>query len=336
MASKNGELICSTAGSSGNIANADCPFQPGKEIGGLFLPKDDTFTEAETADEDAYRAALLARSTDDNPAERLFAVSQYEAWSPSGEAAQEQTFDSGLKVQTRAATLRDDMTLVRDKDYHKAVLLTLHNKQNKFDYIRVLDQGDGTYVSMGARRQDVSLNDVMGGFALSSLNISGYVYPTGSTVPTFTLQRGFTNAIDVDTNYYLVQTSFNPLEVINGLQTVNLTASSTGPTNVTVRGNITGSGSIADKFGADLAVAGAWVVENAEPGSAELGNDITISTVTQSGDNYVITIAATGTDADNPGTGGRVSVSLAAPSVLAALVTPVEGIESATAYVTLG
>lgn len=329
------ELNCA-AGAVGNIARPACEFDPGHEVGTIFLPVSFEFTEAETASEDAFRAALLAHSIDDDANDRIFGVSQYEDWSPSGEAAQDQTFGSGLKRRVREATMQTDYTLVQGKYYHKAVKLTLHNKQSRFSALRVFNQGDGTYVTVGSKKEDVSLNDVLGGFSINSLNVSDYIYPVSGTVGTFTVQLGFTNPIDVDTNFALIQTSFNPLDVIEGLQSVELTATSTGPTNVTVRGLIPGTGDLSANYGADLAVVGAWVVKNAEPGSADFGDDITITTVTQSGVNYVLTLATTGVDTDNPGTGGRVSVNLAAPSVLSGLVTPVEGIEGIVEYVELG
>lgn len=336
MATKFGTLNCSTT-AGGNIARPDCEFKPGLHIGSIFLRDGDVFASADVDSSAAFKAALVAKLQADSPGDRAYIVGRYRAWNPTGEAAQDQTFDDGTKVRTREGTVAYEMTLIEGKWYHKAVKETLHNQSSGFDEVLIFDQGDGTYVAYGANRESSTPGDYdMGGFGLDNLTVSSYSRRTGSAIGQFTLGIGYTDAIDLDTNFFLLQLDFNPLNEVDGLTSVSISASSTGPTNITVKGAIPGSGPLAAKFGSDLAVAGAWVATNEEPGDANEGNTITISTVTLSGENYVATTAATGTDPDNPGTGKRVGIRLAAPSALAALTTPVLGIESNKALTDLG
>ena len=329
------ELDC-FLGAAGNIARPDCPFEPGVEIGGLIIPRSFEFSAVDTGSEAAFLDALIAASIADDSSERLFAVGRYQDNAPSGEAAQDQTFASGLKRRTREATMQDTMTLAEDKIYHSSVKTTLHNKQSRYAYLKVLDQGGGKYAIVGGKRRDVAGLPVLGGFALSTLQVSDYIYPTYSTVGTFTIDRGFSSASDVDSNFAVMLVNFNPLDEITGLQTVELFATSTVTDTIHVTGSISnGTTDLHDLAGADLADIGAWVVTNAEPGDANFGDDITIVSVTESATGYTIVITATGTDPDNPGTGKTVEVSLAAPSVLAALTPPVEGIEGAATTVVL-
>lgn len=331
------ELDC-FLGATGNIFRPDCPFVPGVEIGGIIGPRSMVFAAGDTADSDAFRDALEAAAAADESNERIFIVGRYQDNAPSGEAAQDQTFASGLKVRTREATMQDTMTLVEDKIYHTAVKQTLHNKQARFGYLKVLDQGAGKYAVIGRKTRDGSGNIVQGFLGLNVLQVSDYIYPTPSTRGTFTLDRGFSSPSDVDNNYTVILLDFNPLDEINGLKTVDLFATSTGPTNVTVTGTLSsGTTDLRGLFGADLAVVGAWKAFNDELGDANYGDEITIASVALSGTKaYALTLAATGVDPDNPGTGKRVRVKLTVPSALAALTPAVEGIESDEATVLLG
>lgn len=336
MATKFGTLNCSTS-AGGNIARPDCEFKPGTHIGSIFLRDGDVFASADLDSSAAFKAALEAKLKADSPGDRAFIVGKYRAWNPTGEAAQDQTFDDGTKVRTREGTVAYDLTLIEGKYYHKAVKETLHNQSSGFDEVLIFDQGTGKYVAYGTNRESATPGDYdMGGHALDSLTVSNYQRTTGSAVGQFTMGIGYTDAIELDTNFFLIELDFNPLAQVDGLTSVSISATSTGPTNITVKGAIPGSGSLASKFGSDLAVAGAWVATNEEAGDANEGNEITISTVTLSGENYVVTIAATGTDPDNPGTGAQVGIRLAAPSVLEGLTIPVLGIESNKALTDLG
>lgn len=330
------ELDC-FLGAAGNIARPDCPFEPGVEIGGLIIPRAFEFTAADTGSEDAFLDALVEASIADDSSERLFAVGRYQDNAPSGEAAQDQTFASGLKRRTREATMQDTMTLAEDKIYHSAVKSTLHNKQSRYAYLKVLDQGGGKYAIVGAKRRDVNGLAVMGGFALSTLQVSDYIYPTYSTVGSFTLDRGFSSPSDVDTNFAVMLVNFNPLDEINGLGTVDLFATSTVLNTIHVTGSISnGTTDLHELHGAALADIDAWEVTNAEPGDPNIGNVIgPLVSVTESSTGYTIVIPATGVDPDNPGTGKTVQVNLVVPSLLAGLTPPVEGIEGSATTVVL-
>jgi len=228
-----------------------------------------------------------------------------------------------------------DLTLPEDRYYHERVKKTLDGKQSRYDYLQVLDQGDGTWIVMGENAKTSAGAATMKGFDLNALNVSNYLQPTGSTVGLFTLQRSFASPASVDTNFTIMQVTFNPLSVMKGLQDAELTLRSTVANTIHVSGHIEGSGDLKALYGAQLADPDAWVATNEDTGTASAGNDIDIATAVEAGDGWDITLEATLTDPDNPGTGKRVGLRIAEPSALAALGTPVEGITSGIYYVTL-
>lgn len=318
-----------------NISKPNCPFIPGLEVGGIFSPTGFQFDPADFDSEATFRQALIDASYADNPLDRLQTVGPYEDWADTSEGVAEQTFGSGLKRRIRPATLQMDMTLPEDRYYHERVKKTLDNKHNRYDYMQVLDQGDGTWIVMGEAARNAAGVATMQGFDLNALNISNYMQPTGSTVGLFTLQRSFSSPSSVDTNNTIMQVSFNPLTVMRGLQDAELRLSSTVANTIHVSGHIEGSGDLKALYGPELADDAAWEVTNEVQGTPNVGNDITILTAVEAGDGWDITLEATATDPDNPGTGGRVGVRLAAPSALGALPVPVEGITSGIYYVNL-
>lgn len=339
--SKLGTLSC--LGSSYNIAKPNCPFNPGLETSGIFAPTGFQFKPSDFDSENAFRAALVAASNADDAADRLQIVGPYEDWADSSEAAADQTFGSGLKRRVREASMQRDLTIPEDKYYHERVKKALHNKQGRFDYFFVFDQQDGTWIVMGQNAltpvaPPAVPQATMSGFDLNVLNISNYQLPTGSTVGLFTLQRGFTSPIAVDTDFTIMQVDFDPLKVMKGLQDVELFATSVVTDTIHVRGFIEGSGDIKALYGNALAEDTAWVITNEDTTSPNNGNIISIAAtppVTAAGDGYDITLEPALTDPDNPGSGKRVGIRLADPSDLLTLTIPVTGITSGVTYVTL-
>jgi hypothetical protein len=332
MANKLNKLDCFVVGAGGNVGRAACDFEPGPLIGEIYGPRNMTFLRADTVDEATFLAALIASSKDDNYQARTFTIGTYQTVTPSGEAKVEKTFDNGTKRTLRKATRQDDMVLTEKKCYHTSVQKTLDGQQSSLGVIEIHDQLDGTFAIYGRNALDAQAEEVMGFFPLSTLDVSIYQPRTYGDVGQFTVTRGFQSATQVDTEYAVFIADFNPIDAIIGLLTAKLNATSTGPTNITVTGAAgCGSQDLRTNFGGDLAVVPAWEVTNTLTGGV-----ITVASVALTSTGYALTIAATGVDSDNPGTGGSVTVKLVSPSALAGLTVPVEGIESNVVTVTLG
>lgn len=315
MANKLGQLNCFLS-NGGNVGQGDCGFTPGLLIGHIYGPKKKEFTASEVADADALLTALQAGTKDDTYSDRLFPVKQYRDWAEGGEARQEQTFGDGTKRETRPATQQMNATIYGDQHYYRGVQKALHNKQGSLGALDVYNQGDGTFAVVGRMTTDASGNRVMGFFGLSSLTVGVYTKATGTTVPNFIVSTGYSDAIEHDTEFVVMLFDTNPLEEIEGLVSAQIYATSSAATTIHVKLVDSYGIDLINTYATELADVTNFKVYNDDPGSANRGNEVTISAVAADATGWTLTIAASGTDPDNPGTGKYVRVAGSAPSVL--------------------
>lgn len=332
MANKIDELNC-FLGNGGNVGQGDCEFTPGLLIGHIYGPAKLVLDANAVADSDALIDGLKAAAIDDEYAQRVFPIKTYRDWAANGEAAAEQTVGDGTKYETRAATQQMDGTIYGSKTYHAAVLKTLHNKQGQLGVLDVYNQENGTYAIVG-RKEVVNGIRTMGFFPLSTLKVSTYNYRNSTTAANFVVSTGYANAQAHDSEYRVMLTDRNPLDEITGLISVSLNATSSSATTIQVQAFDAAGIDLHSVFDTELASVSAFQVYNDDPASPNRGNAITVSSVASNATGWALTIAATGTDPDNPGSGKGVRVQSAAPSVWNGL--DVVGYEGLSTRVILG
>lgn len=315
MANKLDQLDC-FLNNGGNTGQGDCGFTPGLLIGHIYGPKKKEFTANEVADADALLAALQAGAKDDTYSDRLFVVKTYEEWNPEGEARQEHTSGGGIKRETRPASQQTGATVYGDKPYHTAVQKTLHNQQRTLGVLDVYKQGNGKYAVVGLKRVTSAGDRTMGFFPLANLVVSTYNYPNATTPGNFVVSTGYADAQQHDNEQRVMLFDSNPLEEIEGLVSAQIYATSSAATSIHVKIFDSYGIDLRDKYETELEDVSAFKVYNDDPASANRGNEVTISTVDADATGWTLTIAATGTDPDNPGSGKYVRVAGAAPSVL--------------------
>lgn len=324
--SKLNELRCAIGG--GNVGRGDCDIDKGPIIGLILVPRGHKFAYAETASVSAFEDALEAGGINDDYNSRFMPVYTFQEITPTGDDVQEETLASGLIRFLRDGKIGYDFVLTEGKNVHRSYKSSIHGRQAQYDALEVTNQGDGTYGIWGTEKQDASGNNVPAGYRLERLSVNKYtgnIYSAGSR---FVMSVGYADNNEVDKNWAVMIVDQNPLDLITGLMSVKLTTV-TSPTATTIHTKLvtTWGKDLLDDYSAAFAQSGAWKVVNRKVGSADYGDEITVASVAATSTGWTITIAATGVDSDNPGTGENVGISLRAPSVLAGLTTPIEGLE---------
>lgn len=323
MANKLNAFACYTE--HGNTGHSDCDVEPDFPLGDLLIPHGHTFSLAETATSDAFIAAIQAGLTDDNPDTRFFFLGYYEDNKGTGEAPVTESFASGRKRTVRRGTVGWD-NIVADGMLKYKQHFIFSGRHREFDAIRI----DKSYVAWGRTTKDGSGNNVLGGRFLNNLFISNYAETDGSKGGQWTVSLECLDAQQVNRHFGLVQMDSDPFDAGTGFISIELiNPTSSGPTNITIQAKTVYGADLHDLFPSELAVVGAWKLRNALTKAT-----ITISAVSSNANGWTISPTAAGTDPDNPGTGGKVLLSLAAPSVLDGL--NVSGFESDEIEITLG
>lgn len=319
-------LTCSVTG--GNVGRGDCDIEKGPLVGHIAIPRDHEFAYAATDTATAFETALIAGAIADDYNSRFMPIYSYQEITPAGDDVQEETLASGLIRRLRDGKVAYDFLLTEGMNVHRSLKASIDGRHAQYDVLEVTKQDGGKFGVWGTKAQDTSLNNVMAGYRLERLNVNKYtgnVYSAGSR---FTLSMGYADNDEVEKNWAVMILDRNPLEQMAGLMSVILTTV-TSPTATTIHTKLitTWGKDLIDDYAAAFAQAGAWKVVNRKIGSADFGDEITVASVAATATGWTITIAATGVDSDNPGTGENVGISLRAPSVLAALTTPIVGLE---------
>ena len=311
-------LICNLFGT--NTGKPYCDVYPDFPIGGFLTPQNYQLSGADIATPAAVLAALIRDCSADNPNNRVLPIYTFVTITPTGEAATTQTFGNGTKRQVRGATIAYDYLMAEGKFYHTA-LKPLSKKFGQYKWLAVdlLNQLFGTNgtTPTGA--------PALQGYTLSDLEVSNYVPLNGTDGAQFTFSIGFANSAEVDINWAYVPLPGNPFSGVIGLQTVTLTATAGAtPPKVDISAAVGSNQDLFGYYGTALAVPAAFVIKN-----ASTGLPIHITGVAPLADGWEATLDTA--DANYPGAGGKVTVALAAPSVLTGImVYNIDGTKTAT------
>lgn len=321
MADLLNQLNCGSE--TGNTGNLLCDIEPGLITGFSLQPRGDYFTAEQREDSISFVQAIQDKLLADNPSDRMYYFGPFVEVSPNGEAAVVQTYGYGLKRQVRRGTISFEFTCIDGKFKHAE---QLKFKNRSFDaYLH--DSTDNTWGAIGI---DADGAEGLYGYRVSNFYVGDYEIANGQTGGQWKVTIEFTDSSALQERFGFVHTEYDPFAGGTGFFSVKHKATSSGPTNLSVEA-YTATDNLINLYRDELAQTGtgsnfAFLVKNAEPNTPNYGNVITISSVTATGNKWVVTLAATATDPDNPGTGKKVSVEVNAPSVLKSFTNPVLGL----------
>lgn len=320
MPNKLNALVCYNE--YGNTGESDCDLEPAFPKGVLLIPHNGTFTANSTATDQAFQTAIQAGLALDSANSRYYWLGTVEDVNPTGESPVVESFGSGRKRQIRRGTVAYDFIMTGGIQKHREQF-KFSGKHNQFDAVLV----DEENTSWGRTTSDAT--PLFAGRYLSNLFVGDYMPTNGQKGGQWTVSIEFKDTNQVHKTFGYIKSDIDPFEDGTGLITYLINGTSASATTIFVAAKTNFGVDMHDLYATELAVVGAWIVKN-----KGTQGTITTSAVASTTGGWNITIPATGTDPDNPGSGGVVTVQGPAPSVLAGL--NVIGFESNIASITLG
>jgi hypothetical protein len=300
-----------------NTGIGACPINPKNIIGAILTPKKYQVTTATLA---AFQAALIADAANASKAARIYPIYDFRPLGDNSEALVVQTFSTGQKAPVREGVYDWQYQFVAGGiDLLKKLRLN-NEASTSHDFFLI----DSQNLVIGMAAKDGS-NDVLqaipsdGGF----IWFLPWKQNDGSKVAEYAVQFVFLPKYINELLGY-VKANFDLQTSVFGLQDVALTSPSANVTagSYNVAATIVNGGTnMADQYQTELANGAVWVAKNTQTGAA-----ITVTGVTYNAGGYFV-VALNTADPDYPAGGGdKVTISLAAPTVLAA--NGLEGYES--------
>lgn len=303
-----------------NTGICDCFLDPKLIVGAILIPKSRVLTQAEVT---AIQSTLEA-GVQDTKANRFFPLQNFVAVTDNSEDPTNQTFGYG------------SIEPVREGNYNLIFQfrqggVNLSNALRSFNgltakYAPLFIESQNTLI--GTKKADADGNDGLAGVPLEVLYTFPWKVNDGTNLASYRIQFGFRPEwVNENISFARIDTADYMLTELVGLEDVVLdiyaangdddTVKVTGTTNC-------GSDNLYDLFADELAQTTAWIVKDSS------GNAIT-HTVAKDTAIEGWTITYTTADVAEGDT-----ITLAAPTVLAAAPINVSGYESNTVTVTLG
>lgn len=309
-----------------NTGVCDCFFDPKLMTGGLLVPKDKVFTETELMD--ANIQATLEAAVQDAKNIRIFPLPTFNNITDSSEEDTVQTFGYGSTESVREGNYNWLLGFRKGG-------LNLSNAMRSFNgltskYRLILFESQNTMI--GTSRKDVDGNNGLGGIPLEDLKTMKFKVNDGTNLSGYGIKVSFKpeyiNELiafkKVDINSYL-------LSELAGLESVVLKIEEVDEANDTVTLSASsdcGSTDLGTLFGEELEQVTAWIYKDADG----VAKTVASVTFTPGNDNvpgkWELDITEGVADGD--------TITLAAPTVLAAAPINVTGYESNTVTVELG
>lgn len=306
----------------GNTGTGKCSITMKHVVGNILIPKGKAYKASDFA---TLIAKLKTDAAADNKYNRVYPI--LVGWEEVALANQERgtkQFGYGRTVTTKEEMVGRTYTIYQNECLNRSIV-QFRDKQDLFDLLSVT--ADGAII--GTEKTDPATGEVLlGGFALDTLYPSSFTEPTVADAGMWTITFVMKFVEEWDRRLIVKPEDGNVLTDLNGLQNVVL---NNVPQTPIVAGEYhilattsCGGTNLSEIYGTELAVVGNWVVKNFVTGGPI---SVTSVAVTPAG-NFKLILDTADTDFV---AGQKISISLAAPSVLAA--ADVEGYESNTVIV---
>lgn len=309
-----------------NTGVCDCFFDPKLITGGLLIPKDKVFTEDELKDENIQ--ATLEAAVQDAKNIRIFPLPSFNGITDNSEDDVVQTFGYGSTESVREGNYNWLLAFRKGGVNLNNNLRTFNGLTAK--YRLVLFESQNTII--GTSRKDVNGDDGLGGIPLEDLKAQKWKVNDGTNLTGYGLKVAFKpEYINELIAFKKVAVSSYLLSELAGLEDIKLEIEEVdeGTNTITVSASSDcGSTDMGDEFGEEMEQVTAWLLKNAE------GEEKTITGVvfTPGTNNTPGKWAITSDEAIEDGD----TLTMAAPSVLAAAPINVSGYEANTVTVELG
>lgn len=295
-----------------NVGGVSCGFMPDVIMGVIFIPKGMTFNAAQIAD---WRNTLVSLANSDNPSQRIFPIGPFTDFTDNSEDTVRETTGYGDELFVREGQYRWQMRLAKANMCLHTALSTFINKEDSFDMLL----WDKTSAVIGTTKQDEFGRDVLGGFALASLERPKLTLPTGSTKAQSWIRVTLQDESELNARPGIVieyDSPFNMTSALKGLIDVKLSdvtppSAGAGVKHIAAMAGC-GAQNLAELFETELADFSLFTATNVAT-NAPIA--ITAATVA----NGVIELALDTLDPNYPSSGtGKIRIGMVAPSVLAA------------------
>lgn len=307
-----------------NTGVCDCYFDPKLIEGAILVPKNKVFTAEELSDENIL--ATLQALVTAAKAIRIFPFGPFEAITDNTEEPTEQTFGYGNSVPVREGKYNWIFQFIQGG-------VTLSNNLRTFNYLNskysaiFIDASQN--VMIGSKKKDVNGQNGLAGVPLTKLYTFPWKAPDGTNVTSYRIQFGFS---PIYVNQLLAFRKIDPeilyLPDLVGLENVELEvlAAEDGADVITIGASTDCGADMADEFSTELEEVTAWIWKDAA-GAVKTITDVTYNPELKGWD-------ITTSDPDGAEDGD--TITMAAPTVLAAPPISVAGYESDTVTLDLG
>jgi hypothetical protein len=300
-------IFCGT--DAKNTGICDCFFDPKLMIGAILVPKNKVFTEAELLD-DVIQDTLetLVMTTKKN---RIYVIQGFVAITDSSEEPTNETFGYGTIEPVKEGHYNWIFNYRKGGVNLSNALRTFNGLTGKYSVIFIENQNH----LLGTSKKDVNGNDGLAGIPLEVLYTFPWKANSGTNLAAYRTQFNFLpNYINEGIAFKKVSQTKYILQELVGLEDIKLTdAGGVGASQTITAVTDCGSTDLYDLFADEFANEEAWV--GYDSAGALVATNTVVKNATKKG--WDITFA-----------GVVASVTMAAPSILAAAPVNVSGYES--------
>lgn len=295
-----------------NVGTVGCGFLPDVIRGGIFIPKGMTLNAAQIAD---LRNTLVTLANTDDQTQRIYPFGPFSDFTDNSEDTVYETTGYGDELFVREGQYRWQFRFKDANMCQHTALGTFTNRQDSFDLLL----WDKTNAILGTTKQDAEGNDVLGGFALSSINRLKMVLNSGSAVAQSWIRVTLADESEFNSRPGIVIESDAPFSLdstLKGLIDVKLTNVTPVGAGAGVKSIVAMAGCGGQNFGqlyaTELADFNLYTATNVATGASI---PVTAATVTPEG---VIQLTLNSASPDYPAGTGKIRIGMVAPSALAA------------------
>lgn len=301
---------------TGNTGYGDCVLDIGRIVGLILVPKD---TEIVFTDVATLKTAIAAAILSNDPYSRYYPVSKLVPQADNSGDLSVQTYPDGTVVVTGEGNY--DWTF--DQLGGKNCLASRLRKHNgSSEDVLLIDQY-GHLLGING----VAANSIKGFSPSIKFALAPVLSPGNDAVTAYRYRLSFDKSQLADNLAVVDFGTDKSILSLTGLQDVALSQGAARAANVVTIKAKTACGTVDmyDLYADALAVVGAWAVTR-----TSTGNVITVTGVAKNANVKGWDITVDSSDPDYVATAGQLTISLAGPTTLNGLASPVKGFESNT------
>lgn len=297
-----------------NTGLAACVFDPKEIMGSILIPSGTTISQTEIETAGGLSNFLIAKLNEDDKTKRYFLIEGFEEIEDNSEDATTETLGYGVERFIREGQYRMTFRFIKGGKCLHSKARSFSHQEEAYDVLFI----DSQKAILGTQAM-VDGEVHIKGYTLSQIYVPKMTFADGSTGAGYRITYSLAYDTEVNDTFAFVlptdgdRANMNRLKGIIDVALVTPTTTTTGILDVTPLAGC-GSMNLADLFGTELSVAGAWEVLGI--GNAPIS--VTAFSVEQ-GVNGAFIRLTLDTTAPYPVAGGTITLALESPSALGAL-----------------